>query len=136
MLLKLLRNGLGSIIVFLDWISRPSKMERTPEQQKQVEEELQGMTLYQLYACPFCIKTRRALHRLNLPMQTKAVNVGSPFREELEQGGGRIQVPCLRIKKQGSDDVWMYESTDIIGFLEQRFGGGAALKTNTDQSSS
>lgn len=121
MLLKALRNGLGSIIAFIDRVTRPAKMERTPEQQEIVNDQLKEMTIYQLYACPFCIKTRRALHRLNLPMKIKSVSEGSPYREELEQGGGRIQVPCLRLQQNGSD-VWMYESSDIIHYLEERFG--------------
>lgn len=127
MLLKLLRNGLGSIIVFIDWVTRPAKLERTPEQQSQVDEKLKEMTLYQLYACPFCIKTRRALRRLNLPMEIRSVSEGSPFREELESGGGHIQVPCLRIQQNGTD-VWMYESSDIIGYLEDQFGEKQPLK--------
>ena len=121
MLLKLLRNGLGSIIVFIDWVTRPAKMERSPEQQQLVESQLKEMKLYDLYACPFCIKTRRALRRLNLPMETRSVSHQSPYRGELESGGGRIQVPCLRLQ-QGGSDVWMYESSDIIQYLEAQFG--------------
>ena len=124
MVLKLLRNGLGSIIVFIDWITRPSKMVRTAEQQQQVDDQIKGMTLYQLYACPFCIKTRRVLRRLNLPIETKSVSEGSEFRQELETGGGRIQVPCLLLKQEG-EEVWMYESSDIIKYLEAQFGPAA-----------
>ena len=121
MILKILRNGLGSIIVFIDWLTRPAKMQRSEQAQQRVEKELEGLTLYQLYACPFCIKTRRVLHKLNLPMAMKSVAVGSPFREELEQGGGKIQVPCLHIAEEGKDE-WMYESSEIIAYLNQRFG--------------
>ncbi len=120
MLLKILRNGLGSIVVFIDWVTRPSRMERSTEEQLEVEAKLKDMTLYQLYACPFCIKTRRVLRRLNLPMETRSVSVGSPFREELESGGGMIQVPCLRLQQDGKD-IWMYESSDIIQYLEEQF---------------
>jgi len=128
MLLKLLRNGLGSIIVFIDWATRPAKMERSPEQQQLVEKKLKEMKLYQLYACPFCIKTRRVLRRLNLPMETLSVSHPSPHRAELEAGGGRIQVPCLRLQQSGSD-VWMYESSDIIEYLESQFGQVEAVKS-------
>lgn len=121
MILKILRNGLGGIIVFVDWLTRPSKMQRTEREQKAVEQALEGLTLYQLYACPFCIKTRRTLHRLNLPMALKSVAAGSPYRQELEQGGGKIQVPCLRISQNGKDE-WLYESSAIIDYLNQRFG--------------
>lgn len=126
MILKLLRNGLGNIIVFIDWLTRPSKMQRTEQEQKAVDQALEGLTLYQLYACPFCIKTRRTLHRLNLSVAVKSVAAGSPYRQELEQGGGKIQVPCLRISQNGKDE-WMYESSDIIEYLNQRFGNSAKL---------
>lgn len=121
MLLKLLREGLGRVIIAIDWMTRPNPMQRSDSEQQRVEQALQTMTLYQLYACPFCIKTRRALRRLNLPIEIRNVHTGSPYREDLLEGGGRIQVPCLRIADQGAD-MWMYESSDIVHYLEQRFG--------------
>ncbi len=129
MILKILRNTLGGIIVFVDWVTRPAKMQRSAEQQQRVEQEIKSMSLYQLYACPFCIKTRRTLRKLNLPIELKSVAVGSPYREELEQGGGKIQVPCLRIQQNG-EDQWMYESSEIIDYLNQRFGHDAALPSH------
>lgn len=121
MILKLLREGLGRVVIFIDWLTQPKRMQREPELQKQINDEVKGMYLYQLYACPFCIKTRRAMRRLNLPVETRNVHLGSPYRAQLEQGGGKIQVPCLFMQEDGQD-VWMYESSDIIEFLEQRFG--------------
>nr|WP_298444064.1 glutathione S-transferase N-terminal domain-containing protein [uncultured Ferrimonas sp.] len=121
MLIKGLREGLGRVIVFGDWISRPSKVRRDVSAQAQVEQQLQGLSLYQLYACPFCVKTRRALHRLDLPMALRDTKVGSPHRDELASEGGKLMVPCLRIEEAG-EVRWMYESGDIIAYLEQRFG--------------
>ncbi|GAC12797.1 glutathione S-transferase N-terminal domain-containing protein [Aliiglaciecola lipolytica] len=120
-LLNIIRNFLGYIIVLVDFITRPSKQKRSAQAQQQVEQELQSMALYQFFACPFCIKTRRALHRLNLPMQTRNAKKGSEYRTELAQQGGKSKVPCLRISEDNKD-VWMYESSDIIKYLEQRFG--------------
>jgi len=40
-------------------------------------------------------------------------------REQLEMGGGKVKVPCLRIE-QGDDIRWLYESDEIIRFLEMR----------------
>ena len=121
LLINLVRNFLGSIIALLDFITRPAKQKRSNEAQKQVENDIKSMALYQFFACPFCIKTRRALHRLNLPIQTRNATKGSDYRIELEQQGGKTQVPCLRITEQGKD-IWMYESGEIINYLEQRFG--------------
>ncbi|MFT5675180.1 MAG: glutaredoxin [Paraglaciecola sp.] len=119
-LIKLIRNGLGLFIALIDKLTRWSKVKRSPEMQSKVEDQLVNMSLYQFYACPFCIKTRRAIHRLNLPIETRNASVGSQFRSELELGGGAVKVPCLRIEKDGKSQ-WMYESSQIISYLEERF---------------
>ncbi|WP_133011549.1 glutathione S-transferase N-terminal domain-containing protein [Marinomonas flavescens] len=119
-LISLIRNLLGAIIATIDLITRGTKLKRTPEKQQQVNEEVQHLTLYQFFACPFCIKTRRAMYKLNLPIKTRSASEGSPYRKELQEGGGTIKVPCLRIEKEGQVE-WMYESSDIIRYLEKRF---------------
>ncbi len=121
LLLKGLRQGLGQIIVFADWATRPKKQQRSAAAQAEVEQQLAGLSLYQLSACPFCVKVRRSLHRLNLPMALRDTREGSPHRAELAQEGGKLVVPCLRIDEQG-EVRWLYESNDIIAYLEQRFG--------------
>ncbi|WP_020209173.1 glutathione S-transferase N-terminal domain-containing protein [Gilvimarinus chinensis] len=121
LLIKIVREGLGRIIAFISWVTRPPKMKRSPEEQAVVEQALKQLSLYQFFACPFCIKTRRALHRLNLPMELRDAQHGSPYRDELAEGGGRVKVPCLRIEENGTT-TWMYESSEIIQYLEKRFG--------------
>ena len=44
----------------------------------------------------------------------------SGARAALLAGGGKIKVPCLRIEENG-ESRWMYESNDIIRYLESRF---------------
>jgi glutaredoxin len=119
-LVKFIRQALGYIIVLLDLVSRPKKLKRSSEAQAKVEADIANMSLYQFYACPFCIKTRRALHKLNLPIQTRNASEGSQHRQALLAGGGTIKVPCLRIE-QDNEVKWMYESSDIIQYLNQRF---------------
>ena len=119
MLLKALRKGIGSILVFINWATRPKSVIRSPEDQKKVEQSLQGLSLYQLHACPFCIKTRRALLRLNITLKINDIGKSQAHREELKNGGGRTMVPCLKID-EGGQTRWMYESNDIIAFLEKR----------------
>ncbi|WP_191601816.1 glutathione S-transferase N-terminal domain-containing protein [Marinomonas algicola] len=119
-LINLIRNALGVIIATVDLITRGSKMKRTPEKQQEVNQALQSLSLYQFFACPFCIKTRRAMHKLNLPIETRSASEGSPHREALLAGGGKVKVPCLRIE-QGDKVEWLYESSDIIRYLETRF---------------
>jgi glutaredoxin len=120
MLIKALRIGLGQTIVGLDLLTRPRKLKRSAEAQKQVEEQTAGLALYQFQACPFCVKTRRAMHKLNLPIALRDVKKDPEHREALLAGGGRIKVPCLRIEEEGRV-AWMYESNDIIAYLNKRF---------------
>jgi len=119
MLLKLIREGLGRIIVAIDWVFSPKKVQRNSNAQAQADSDAASISLYQFYACPFCIKTRRAVRRLNISMTYRDAQKG-PFREELNREGGHIKVPCLRIETDGAVE-WMYESKDIINYLDQRF---------------
>jgi len=119
-IISLIRNLLGGIIAFFDIITRGSKLKRTKEAQQKIEKDLQELTLYQFFACPFCIKTRRAMYKMNLPIGKRNASKGSPYRDELLQGGGKIQTPCLRIDS-ATGTTWLYESSEIIDYLRQRF---------------
>lgn len=119
-LINLIRNLLGYIIIALDLVTRGAKKKRTPEKQLEVNNELKHFALYQFAACPFCTKTRRAMYKLNLPIEKRNAPEGSTHRTELLEGGGQVKVPCLRIEKDGSVE-WMYESSQIISYLEKRF---------------
>lgn len=116
-----LREGLGRLIVFISWLTRGKKLVRNEQAQAEVDREAASLSLYQIYACPFCVKVRRAMHRLNLPIETRNVQKSGVYRDELAQQGGRVKAPCLRIEDQGQSK-WLYESSDIIAYLEQRFG--------------
>jgi len=120
MLIKALRNILGQLIVFIDFITRPRKLKRTAEAQAAVTQQASNLELYQFHACPFCVKTRRTLHRLNVPVALRDAKNDTQARQELEQQGGKIKVPCLRIEDNGQS-TWLYESKAIIAYLDQRF---------------
>lgn len=121
MLIKALRNGLGLLIVFANWLTLPKQKVRTAEQQQRVTEQAAALQLYQFNACPFCVKVRRHLHRLNVPVALVEASQGTTAREELLAQGGKKQVPCLRIEtEQGVQ--WLYESAAIIEYLDGRFG--------------
>lgn len=121
MIVKALRVGLGQLIVFGDLISRPAKRKRNAAAQAAVEQQAKGLALYQFHACPFCVKTRRNLHRLNVPVALRDAKNDTLHRQALLEGGGRVKVPCLRIEEAG-EVTWMYESKAIIAYLDQRFG--------------
>ncbi|WP_434569436.1 glutathione S-transferase N-terminal domain-containing protein [Pseudomonas sp. Z3-8] len=120
MIVKALRVGLGQLIIFIDFITRPGKKKRSAEAQAQVDQAARSLTLYQFHACPFCVKTRRALHRLNVPVTLRDAKNNEQDRQTLLEQGGRIKVPCLRIEENG-ETTWMYESKVIIDYLDKRF---------------
>ncbi|MNQ40305.1 glutaredoxin 2 [compost metagenome] len=120
MLIKALRIGLGQLIVFLDLITRPRKLKRAPAAQAAVAQAASGLALYQFHACPFCVKTRRTLHKLNVPITLRDAKNDDQHRQALLEQGGKIQVPCLRIEDNGQS-TWLYESKAIIAYLNERF---------------
>ncbi len=119
MLIKLIRNALGTVVVFVDWVTRPKAMQRSPTEQSRVQSTMNGLSLYQFRACPFCVKTRRAIHTLGVDIELRDINKDTKYREELRQGAGKVKVPCLRIE-ENREVRWMYESNDIIEYLNQR----------------
>ena len=118
-IMKLIRLVLGNLIVFLNFIFRPKKVKRSVEDQAQVNKSSSDLSLYEFRLCPFCVKVRRKMYALNLPI---AINDAKkdPFRQELLDGGGKVKVPCLRIS-EGDSVKWMYESSDINKYLMDRF---------------
>lgn len=120
-MIKAIRWVLGQLILFFDWLTSPRPMKRSPEAQALVEQRTKQLALYQFHLCPFCVKVRRAMRRLNLPIETRDALNDPAHREALLAGGGEIKVPCLAIQADG-ETRWMYESSDIIAWLEQEFG--------------
>ncbi len=112
---------LGRIILFLDRLTQPKKPEHSPEKQAQLDAQTANMAIYQYAACPFCVKTRRAIRRLGLNIELRDAKDDPHYRQELEQQGGRQQVPCLRIEGEDGSVTWLYESSEIIAYLQKRF---------------
>ena len=118
--LRLLREGSGRVLILIDWLFKPSVVKRNDEEQAKVDQETKILKLYQFYACPFCVKTRRAIKRLNLKVETRDAQTAGKFRKELEISGGKIKVPCLKLEGAG-EATWIYESNDIIKYMDERF---------------
>jgi glutaredoxin len=119
--MSIIRWLLGRIILFFDWLTQPKKPEHSPEKQAELDAQTVNMALYQYAACPFCVKTRRAIRRLGLNIELRDARNNPRYRAELEQQGGKQQVPCLRIEESDGSVSWLYESGDIINFLQKRF---------------
>lgn len=94
---------------------------RDREQQAEVERRAQTLSLYHRPTCPFCMRVFIALARLDVPVTRRSIATDAAARHELVTGGGRQQVPCLRIDEQ-AQTRWLYESADIIDYLEEHFG--------------
>ncbi len=119
--MKAVRWILGLIVMALHFLTLPRRGKRTPQHQQQVEEALGSHSLYQLPTCPFCVKVRRAMRRLNLPIELRDVRADGRHRQDLINGGGKMKVPCLRIDHEDGHSEWMYESDEIVAYLQRRF---------------
>ena len=126
--MKMIRKIVGTIILFLDRVFTPKSMVREPETQKRVDEATKSLKLYQYHACPFCVKVRRAMKRLNLDIELRDAKKGGLYRDELLKFGGKGRVPCLKIEEENGSETWMYESSDIVAYLEQRFQDAPSSK--------
>lgn len=112
---------LGKTLLCADAAFTPTvEVTRTESEQSKVNVELKLLSVYQFESCPFCIKVRRALKRMNLEIEFRDAKT-APFSDELLSGGGEEQVPCLRITEPNGQIRWMYESDAIIEYLDQRF---------------
>lgn len=119
--MAIIRAILGSLILFFDWVFTPRGIKRAESDQSQINQQTEKLTLYQYKACPFCVKVRRAMKRMSLPVETKDAKRNEQSKEELVSGGGQLKVPCLKIEDDKGEVSWMYESSDIINYLEERF---------------
>ncbi|APX09054.1 glutaredoxin family protein [Vibrio campbellii] len=118
--MKFIRWILGKIILLLNAVFSPRGVKRSAEAQKSVDDKAKNYALYQFEACPFCVKVRRAMKRQSVNIELRDAKNDPVHREALEQGGGRVKVPCLRIEKDGATQ-WLYESSDIVAYIEKEF---------------
>ncbi len=79
------------------------------------------LELYGFEASPFCRIVREALCALELPYLLHNVGKGSPSRAAFVARSGRMQVPWLVDPNTG---VEIFESADIVGYLEATYAGG------------
>lgn len=99
----------------------PEAPVRTREQQQEIAQRCQGLSLYHYDSCPFCVRVRNEIRRLGLPIEERNIHREPTFAEQLYAEGGLYQVPCLRIESSNEQVNWMYESNDIIAWLRQQF---------------
>lgn len=127
---KIFRAITRPLILAAERMCNQAPIIREPMVQQGIDRETANMAIYEFKGCPFCMKTRRSIRRLSLNIELRDAMKNDVHREALKTEGGRIQVPCLRITKDG-EDTWMYESTDIISFLEGKYGKESELGQQT-----
>ena len=120
MIVKALRVVVGQLVVFISFLTRPRPMQREPAAQAAVDDAASALALYQFDGCPFCVKVRRTLRRLNVPVELRDASGNAEHRQTLLAEGGKIKVPCLRIEED-DQTRWLYESDAINAYLESRF---------------
>ena len=67
------------------------------------------------------------MRRLGLNIELRDARGDMQWRQQLLAEGGRLQVPCLYIPQSSGDAQWLYESDDIIAYLEERFADRTPL---------
>ncbi|UZE96259.1 glutaredoxin domain-containing protein [Alkalimarinus alittae] len=117
--MAVVRWVLGRLILTLNWLFSPRGIKRSAEDQRAVDALTANLALYQYEACPFCVKVRRAMKRNSLKVALRDAKRNETYKNELSEQGGKLKVPCLRIEEKG-EVRWMYESSEIINFLEYK----------------
>lgn len=128
---RIVRAALTPLLLLADKLTAPKSMIREPLDQERVDAETSRMALYQFVACPFCVMVRRTIRRLGLNIELRDAQGNWDHRNDLLEGGGKTQVPCLRIDHSDGHTQWLYESADINRYLEERFAGSG--KETTDK---
>lgn len=80
----------------------------------------EDLALYVSPTCFFCVRVRRHLSARGVAIELRDVRRDPRYRDELIREGGMSQVPCLRIEEPDGSAQWLYESRDIIAYIEGR----------------
>lgn len=123
---KILRIILGPFMLLSEFLRRPKGVIRPPAAQAEIDRQTASLALYQYQTCPFCIKVRQEMRRLSLNVEKFDAQHEGKNRNDLVSGGGKAKVPCLKITDQAGHAQWLYESGEIINYLQGRFGKATA----------
>ena len=120
---KTLRAVLGPILLMKEKLTTPKGIVRNQADQEEVNRQCRALALYQYKTCPFCMKVRREMAVLSLPIQRIDAQPPGPDREALTREGGLTKVPCLKITDAAGNSRWLYDSEKIVGYLRGQFAG-------------
>jgi glutaredoxin len=111
----------GGLIRLIDFLTTPSSIKRNEEIQKEIDNRCNNLALYYYPSCPFCIRVKRHMKRMNLNIRMIDPRKDEMAMQNLKDKGGKVQVPCLQIVDEDGSSTWMYESADINEYLDTQF---------------
>ncbi|MDO5725616.1 MAG: glutathione S-transferase N-terminal domain-containing protein [Tissierellia bacterium] len=77
---------------------------------------MENLALYVSEVCPYCRKVEKFMDENNIEIEIRDISKDKTFRNDVIKYGGMLQVPMLLIGDKG-----MYESSDIINYLKEKF---------------
>lgn len=104
------------LTVLKNWFKTPATQHETIQ--------ANDLALYHFGFCPYCRMVRSKMKQLALDIELRDIHQQDSHFQALLSGGGKQTVPCLRITDAEGQDQWMYESADIMDYLDKRFPRG------------
>ncbi|WP_410483297.1 glutaredoxin family protein [Teredinibacter sp. KSP-S5-2] len=74
-------------------------------------------SLYYRPTCFFCVRVLQQLPNIAIGIKTLNISEDREALLELREKGGKQQVPALKYFNERGEETWMYESLDILNFL-------------------
>lgn len=82
---------------------------------------IDNLALYHFDGCMYCWAVKRQMKRLNIEFELRNIHQSDEHLSALVTHGGKQTVPCLLINKDHKQPKWMYESADIIRYLQNNY---------------
>lgn len=77
------------------------------------------LNLYHAAYCPYCANVRDEIDKLGIEISLHDISFDAVRVLELVKYGGKRQVPCLQIQAADGNTTWLYESDEIISYLQR-----------------
>lgn len=116
----------------VNWFKSPACLQRSAKEMQSLARETRGVSLYFHQLCPVCIRIRRVLRELNVPIELRDVRKSPIYCDDLLAGVGEIRTPCLRVVENGNID-WICGVEPILEYLMNRFGPQQDSKQRSSQ---
>ena len=114
-----MRRGPDSVLPSVPLEPQTASAAEHPAYRLETQMTQTKLALYNSDSCWFCARVRQTIKALGLQVEVRDAAGDAVHRAALVQGGGKFQVPCLRIEDAEGKVRWMYESADICRYLEE-----------------